>query len=189
MASKAGYKHCRSSPVLNPSSYLQEPRDIVVDDCHMLEPQVLNPRKRQRSEQRLPQLNGTSQPLLERGKLNHTHRKARSRTPAAFYDNLSKVWLTKRALRELDRRNAQLAPSSSCSSPRRPRRPFTRRTLVELRKNGQFSQSASDFLCHCEAKCLKDIKRLARQGGPDLLDLRGVCIAKYLLVSELTISL
>ena len=186
MASKAGY--IRRHP-LDPSPFLEEPGNLTVNDRRMLEPQVSNPRKRQRSEQHAPQLNGTNQPLLKRGKLNHSPSEVRSRTPPAFYDNLSKIWLTKHALRELDRRNAQLASSLLCSSPRGSRKPFTRHALAEVEKNHPSTQSASDFLCNCTSRCLKDIKQLARRGGPDLLDLRGVCIAKCLLATELTISL
>lgn len=183
MASSAGYKHRRSPSELDPSPTSEEQGNLVVDDCHMLEARLSNPRKRHRPEQHLPQS------LLKREKLNHPHHEVRSRTPAAFYDNLSKVWLTKGALRELDRRNAQPAPSSPCPSRRQPHRPFTRHALVELRKNCRSTQSASDFLCHCTSRCLKDIKRLARHGGPNLLDLRGVRITKCLLASELTMSL
>jgi len=155
----------------------------------MLEPHLSNPRKRRRAEEQSPQLNGTLQPLLKRGKLNRPHSKVRSRTPAAFYDNLSKVWLTKHALRELDRRNAQPAPSSLCSSRPRPYRRFNRNALAELKRNRRCTKFASDFLHLCPAECLKDIKRFASHGGPDISDLRSVCIARYLLTSELTMSL
>ncbi len=186
MASKAGFIHHRP---LHPSPFLEEPGNLTVNDRHMLEPQVFNPRKRQRSEQHAPQLNGTNQPRLKRGKLSHPPSEVRSRTSPAFYDNLSKIWLTKHALRELDRRNAQLAPSLPYSSRRGPRKPFTRHALAEVEKKHPSTQSVSDFLCNCTSRCLKDIKQLARRGGPDLLDLRGVCIAKYLLATELTILL
>ncbi|KAL9117935.1 MAG: hypothetical protein Q9187_005522 [Circinaria calcarea] len=155
----------------------------------MLEPHLSNPRKRQRPEQHSPQLNRISQPPLKRGKLDHPQSEVRSRTPAAFYDNLSKVWLTKGALRELDRRNAQSAPRSPCSSRWGSHRPFTRHALAESEGKNRLIQSASDFLCHCTSKCLGDIKRFAKHGGPDLLDLRGVCIAKSLPASELIMSL
>ncbi|SLM36805.1 hypothetical protein LPUS_06491 [Lasallia pustulata] len=64
--------------------------------------------------------------------------------PPAFYDSLSKVWLTRRALRELDRRN-QLK-SSGRAPVRKPLRQSSNR---------------------------KDIQRFARHGGPELSDLRG----------------
>lgn len=181
MASNAGYKR-RSPPALDSS---QEPGDFVVNDCHMPKPEVSNPRKRQRSEQRPLQLNGVSQPLSKRQKLSYPA--TRSQPPAAFWDNLSKIDLTKRALRELDRRNTLPAPSSPRPSYRRPHRRLTRYALAELKRNRQPTQSTIDFLCNCAPGCLKDIKLFTRHGGPDLTDLRGVCIARYLLVPALTI--
>lgn len=175
MASSAGYKRSRSPSIVDPLEELGNPVD---DDIHMFEARLSNSRKRQRSEQRSephsPQLNGIAQPPLKKEKLYHPYGKARSRTPSAFYDNLSKIWLTKHALRELDRRNAQL---------------FSRYAPAELKNHYPSAQSAPDCLDRCTLKCLKDIKRLARHGGPDLWDIRGVCTAKFLLASELTMSL
>lgn len=65
---------------------------------------------------------------------------------AEFYDALSKVWLTRRALRELDRRANQINHPQSAPTSQR------------LHQEGIFKQ----------------IKRFSRQGGPDLGDLRGV---------------
>jgi hypothetical protein len=144
ITSGAGYNR-RSPPALDSSG------DPVVDDCHMPEPRLSNPRKRQRLEQHPLQPDGTSQPLLKRQKRSHPT--SGYQPPAAFWDNLSKIWLTKRALREFDRRNSQLAPSPPRSLYRRPHGPVTRRTL-------------------------KDIKRIASDGGPDLSDLRGVCVSR-----------
>lgn len=152
MAVDAGYKHC-SSPTLG------LPHDPVVDDCYMPESQLFNPRKRQRTKQHALQLNGTSQHQLKRQKLNHII--TGSHPPPAFWDNLSKIWLTEHALRELNQRNSQLASSIPRSQYRRAR------------------QSASDFLRHCEPRTLKDIKLFARYGGSDLSDLKGVSITRY----------
>jgi len=170
MATDAGYKRC-SSPALNLS------RDPVVDDCSMSESQLPHPRKRQRTEQRPLKLNGISQPQSKRQKLSH--HSTGSQPPPAFWDNLSKIWLTKRALRELNRRNSQSALSPTRSQYRRARRPVTRNFLAELKRNRRATQSAADFLRHCEPRTLKDIKLFARYGGPDLSDLRGVCVARY----------
>ncbi|KAA6412265.1 MAG: hypothetical protein FRX48_04417 [Lasallia pustulata] len=71
--------------------------------------------------------------------------------PPAFWDNLSKIDLTKAALEELDRRNTQ-ATLNSRPPYLRPDQRITRRVLAELKKN---------------------IKQTARHGGPDLSDLRG----------------
>jgi hypothetical protein len=180
MASCAGYKR-HSPPVLNSSPYLDS-GDPVDDDCRMPDPQLSNPRKRQPSEQRPLPVNETSQSRSKRQKLSHP---SGSQPPVAFWDNLSKVWLTKRALRELNRRNT--APSPPRSSYQRPHRPVTRRARAELKKRHEPTQSAAHFLCHCRPRCLKDIKLFARHGGPDLSDLKGVCIANCLLVLHLTI--
>ena len=67
---------------------------------------------------------------------------------AAFYDSLSKVWLTRRALKELDRRTGQV---------HRPQRPA----------------SASRHV-YPIGTLLRQIQRFARHGGPELRDLRGV---------------
>ena len=186
MAGSAEYKCSHTTHVIDPSPYFEEPGNLVADDYPMLEPRLSNLRKRQRVERDPSQLNGKSQPLLKRQKLNHSIYEAQSQPPVAFWDNLSKLWLTKRALRELNRRNTQAAPNPP-SSRRRSHRPLTRRILAELKKNS--IQSASHFLDHCTAKCLKDIKRFASHGGPDLSDLRSVCTAKYFLALELTMSL
>lgn len=96
----------------------------------------------------------------------------KSHPPRAFWDTVSKIWLTKDALRELNRRNRQ----SSSRKPRlqspRPFRPVTRHLYAELKS--RVIQSASDFLRHCSPKTLNDIKLFARHGGPDLSDLKVV---------------
>lgn len=71
---------------------------------------------------------------------------------ATFYDSLSKLSLTRRALRELNRRNqkTRLAPTvAPVRWPDRNKRVTTLNSSPELR-------------------------RFARHGGPDLRDLRGV---------------
>lgn len=79
-----------------------------------------------------------------------------------FYDRLSKIWLTPRALRELDRRNESL-PLSKPKPTARLEKPC-RAKLVALAKFG-FSELA----------------QFAAFGGPDLSDLKGVCAYMYLL--------
>ena len=143
----------------------------------MPESQLSNPHKRQRTEQYALQLKGTSQPLLKRQKLNHPT--TGPQPPAAFWDNLSKIWLTEHALRELNQRNSQPASSIPRSQYRQARRPVTRKLLAELKRNRRVTQSTSDFLRHCEPGTLKHIKLFARYGGPDLSDLKGVSISRY----------
>jgi hypothetical protein len=126
-----------------------------VNDSYMSEARFSNPRKRQRTKQHpLP-----SPPPSKRQKELQHHSHGYIDTPA-FWDDLSKIWLTKHALRELNRRNAKPLLHSS---PRRALQPVTRNFLAE----------------DCTQKTLKNIKLFARHGGPDLSDLRGVCIIRY----------
>jgi hypothetical protein len=145
--------------------------DPIIDDFYMSEAQFSNPRKRQHTEQRpLP-----SPPSSKRHKKLQHHSLGYFDTPA-FWDNLSKIWLTKHALRELNRRKAK--PHSHSSSPL-AHQPVTRNFLAEVKKRRKPTQSISDFLHNCAPKTLKNIKLFARHGGPDLSDLRGVCIMRY----------
>jgi hypothetical protein len=78
-----------------------------------------------------------------------------SNFPPEFYDSLSKIWLTRRALRELDRRNEHLPP------PKPKPRPWESRAakLAALARLG-----------------VPDLAVFATAGGPDLSDLQGVCL-------------
>ena len=88
----------------------------------------------------------TSSPEREAG----PEREARSGHPSpSFWDTLSKVWLTRGALREFDRRNDHKEWSSS---------PLPKLTPTSL--SGQN---------------LDQINRFGRHGGPNWAHLRGVC--------------
>jgi hypothetical protein len=141
----------------------------------MLNLQLSSPRKRQSVEQACAQRIDSSQPPSKKRKVDHPTCEVGFQPPAAFWDNLSTISLTKRSLRELDRRNAQSAPSQGDSSRRKLRRPLTRHARTELKKSYRPFKPVSEFLCGCTADCLKDIQRLATHGGPDLSYLRGVC--------------
>jgi hypothetical protein len=142
--------------------------NLDVDGSYMSEAQLSNPCKRQHTEQHpLP-----SPPLSKRQKKLH-HHPLRYIEPPTFWDSLSKIWLTKHALRELDRRN-----TFSHTLYYRACRPITRNFLAKQR-NAHQCISTADFLTHCSPSCVKDIKQFARCGGPDLSDLIGVCVAKY----------
>lgn len=90
--------------------------------------------------------------LMESQRLNYPTNGSK---PPAYWDNLSKIWLTRSALRELDRRNGQKLASRQSAS-------------------NQLTQSPSEFLYFCEPATVKAMKRFARAGGPDLSDLTGV---------------
>ena len=100
--------------------------------------------------------------------------------PTAFWDNLSKVDLTKRAIEELDRRNTQAAVSAQSSSYLASRAPATQHTTAKavLRPD--------KYLSCCGGKDFKAIQRFARHGGPNLLDLRDVCLLKCNVVKMFT---
>ena len=88
-----------------------------------------------------------------------------SQPPARFWDNLSKIDLTKAALKELDRRNAQGQPNATHALQRRGL--ITRRSTARERN----PPSVAAVLTR-ETQALK---RFARHGGPDLGQLKGVC--------------
>ncbi|KAM5429576.1 hypothetical protein McanMca71_006801 [Microsporum canis] len=79
------------------------------------------------------------------------------RPPPAFWDNLSKIWLTSDALEELDRRNRALSRSGQ-GMPE----PHTQPSQADF-------NPAED----CSLRTLHQIRELSKQGGPDLSDLRN----------------
>ncbi|KAL9115158.1 MAG: hypothetical protein Q9227_000952 [Pyrenula ochraceoflavens] len=96
--------------------------------------------------------------------LSHTD----SQPPSEYWNSLSKIWLTKRALKELNRRNNK---PNECPPPhRRTHQPLTR-SLLAKRAKGQWS--ASKILKGFSKDDLEQIKRFSRLGGPDTSDLRG----------------
>jgi hypothetical protein len=126
---------------------------------------------RQASKRKRPEQHHT--PLKRQKVSQHA---SRTQPPLDFWGDLSKIWLTKYALREFNRRNAR---HLSHSSARRAPRPVTRAFLKKKRLNT--IQSVGDFLQNCASKTVKDIKLFAKHGGPDLSDIRGVCNMAYLL--------
>lgn len=76
-----------------------------------------------------------------------------------FYDNLSKIWLTPRALRELNRRNEERPPSKSKSKP-----------------TAGFVKPRGAKLAALAKLGVPELALFAAAGGPDLSDLKGVCI-------------
>ncbi|EGC48849.1 conserved hypothetical protein [Histoplasma capsulatum var. duboisii H88] len=105
-------------------------------------------------------------PEPKRKKTEHSVCEAEAQRPAEFWDNLSQIWLTKKALRELDRRNTHQRPHVI-----EPYRPITRQISAERRKN--VVAYAPEFLSSCKPDCLDRVRRFARHGGPDLSDLRN----------------
>ncbi|KAI4162736.1 MAG: hypothetical protein LQ342_003623 [Letrouitia transgressa] len=136
--------------------------------------QLSNPRGRQLTEQHPLQPNETSQPQSKRRRLGY--HSSGSHYPPAFWDSLSKIWLTKDALKELDKRSTQSVPNLP-PPYRRAHRPVTRRFLANLKS----SEATYNFLYNYAPRTLKDVKLFARHGGPDLSGLRGVCNVRNLI--------
>jgi hypothetical protein len=104
-------------------------------------------RKRQRTA--LEPTTDDQPPVAKRQKLS-PEKKARSgHRPPSFWDKLSKIRLSRGALKEFDRRNDQTEYSPSL---------LPKPTTTSLPRQD-----------------LHKIKRFARHGGPNLAHLRGVC--------------
>ena len=93
------------------------------------------------------------QPPWKRAKRPFT---SREEAEASYWNSLSELCLTRRALKELDRRNRHTASPVTTAIIRRP---WRSREPVALKN------------------CSNQIKRFARHGGPDLRNLRGVRLA------------
>lgn len=94
--------------------------------------------------------------------------KAKSRTrnfPPEFYDHLSKIWLTERAKRELDRRN-RCTPSWRYPAPFVPYAPAPRPRGAKVAALARLGAS--------------NIAAFAADGGPDMTDVGGVNSTKYI---------
>jgi hypothetical protein len=123
------------------------------------------------------------QPLSKKQKLNYLND---YHPPTAFWDNLSKIWLTRRALEEFYRRNTQPA---RCS---RANRPVTRHAVAKWKhkeENWEPTRPTADFLTCFSVGHSEEVKLLTRHDGPDLSDLRGVCIARCPVSLSLIVSL
>ena len=121
---------------------VQHISDAPIKDNCMPESSSSAPRKRACSEQHTNKQSEASPPTKSR------KRGYSSDPQAAFWDNLSYVHLTKRALRELDRRNTQ--------------------------SNITGERERAEHLRSHDPSAFKDVESFARHGGPDLSDLRNV---------------
>ncbi len=99
------------------------------------------PRKRATSTKAAPTPDPAPQLSLKRQKRSP---KPHNRSSREFWDNLSRLWLTCRAIQEFDRRTVQ---------PIIPK-----------------PEKSSDL----KGDSVKELKRFVRHGGPSLRDLRGV---------------
>lgn len=114
-------------------------------------------RKRQRCAIEEEPSATTAAPAQPPCKKTKRHRQPQQERNTAYWDSLSKLWLTRRALDELDRRNRQRAS---------PVRPAIARRLDLGDEPGQLDNLS------------KQLNRFSRHGGPDLRDLGGVSLAQ-----------
>ncbi|KAI4096025.1 MAG: hypothetical protein LQ344_001259 [Seirophora lacunosa] len=89
-----------------------------------------------------------SEPIVDPAPEPASKRQKQRQTIASFWDNLSRLWLTRRALEELGRR---IPEPVSIERPDHP--------IIDKATKKKFN--------------LADLQRFARHGGPDLSDLRG----------------
>lgn len=119
-------------------------------------------RKRRHIDQHC-QLGEASGLATKRQKVGHLENNER---PPAFWDGLSTIPLTKGALKELERRNAENLHPSSRTTSKSPKQSITKGAAADWKSKHRLFKPLSQ-------PSSKE-KRFARQGGPDLTDLRGV---------------
>jgi phage antirepressor YoqD-like protein len=113
----------------------------------------------------------TPQEVHKKQKVSHP---TRSEPPAAFWDKLSRIWLTIYALRELDRRNNRGVLHKQISNP------VTHTVLAKWKEeNWQAIQPTVEFLDRCTSQRLRDIREFARLCDLDLSDLRGASLPLF----------
>lgn len=92
------------------------------------------------------------------------HTKRPKRSASTYWDNLSKIWLTKDALEELCRRNNIQEKTHSRSYERRQPAPPPKPK----------ERFVTDLLRDSSAEYINAVKKFSKSGGPDLTDLRNV---------------
>lgn len=115
-----------------------------------------------RKRQRLPSSHETPDAVLNQSKkqkLRHPEF-----PPTQFWERLSKIPLTRNALRALDEQSTQGS-----------RPPGETRTGRSLRPRPHSISGVGQVVDTYSPTSLKSIKVFARHGGPDLSDLQGVC--------------
>ena len=126
-------------------------------------------------------LKGGMQHLTKKRKLDHP-----LFPPPHFWDNLSQPFLTKLALQELNRRNA-IKSRSQRPPESQYRRPYTRCAVAASRESSPLP--AHEFYQQTSPSDRAQIRRFARNGGPDLKDLRGVGILQLSSIFYISIML
>ncbi|KAH0492598.1 hypothetical protein TgHK011_007545 [Trichoderma gracile] len=113
-----------------------------------------------------------SQETLSSSKRHRPHYP--STIPSRFWDKLSKVPLTRNALRELNWREEkrQIAPHNA-DQEQPPVQRLIQTTRSSLAQENHHQQSADQILDQLSPARLKKVRRFSSHGGPDLRDLIG----------------
>ena len=141
--------------------------------CPMQTPAPSNSRKRRRSDQCPREGEGEAlQIASKKHKAIHTPDPSQ---PATEQHDPSPTLLERDALRALRRQYTQAARESRANQ--QPRRPATRRAIAEWQRRHPPLKPARKYLKHCRHEEYRALQSFARHGGPDLRELRGVCIS------------
>ena len=145
------YVYCSSPEEIDSRATLGKPPCSMTMAAPANQPSCRRKRKRTATEEEHSTIATNSpQPPWKRAKRPF---QSRQEANTAYWDSLSKLWLTRCALKELNRRNRQTVSPVRTGITRRPDRS---------------GETAALENCSSQFKCF------ARQGGPDLRDLRGV---------------
>ena len=169
-------------PLFAPSAYFYQRRlhplpmlDLLCTttsvNYHMQTSIDFNTRKRRRIDQQHSRSDEASGAVAKRQKTGYP---GNNKRPSAFWDGLSTTPLTKGALKELDRRNAEALRLLSREPSKRRLQPITRATVARWKSEHRLYKPLS--------RPSDQEKRFARLGGPDLTDLRGVRDSKCVLL-------
>ncbi|RDA93695.1 hypothetical protein CP533_4893, partial [Ophiocordyceps camponoti-saundersi (nom. inval.)] len=101
--------------------------------------------------------------------------------PPEYWDGLSTTFFTRNALRELDRRNAQRQEELKRAQKQQQRLNVARRShrlCLDERAGERAAPTVDQVLAQLSPPCLKQLKKSATHGGPDLSDLRGYSVPR-----------
>ena len=140
------------------------------------ERQNFNSKKRRRSSSSSPSTNETDRSP------KHPRISYRTSNHSTFWDGLSKIPLCPAALREFNCRTRKQTATALVPHRRRSRRLAVRRPTA----GNDHPPPIVEFLNQCSKTSLHSVKNLARHGGPDLADLRGVSVRAFAYFGKLT---
>lgn len=100
----------------------------------------------------------------------------RFKPSSTFWDNLFKISLTCSALEKLKQRYTLF--DQSCVQLK-VKQPHTQSTVCEFKQKSQLTVPVFEYLLKASQADVTQLKFFAKQGGSDLINLRGVCTIQY----------